>query len=190
MGVRRTRPSRCRAAACSSWPASLSSRLEAGTAGSRASRAINPSTTTWASRSISGSTLGIGWSGSSLGELVKEPTRYQLLSDARSWDDGPRVERQVRGTDKGSGNVAALPRVYARCLPEHAPPAVASRSLGSAYQARAKDNPPGTSSGWPAGEPACSRPIGPLGGHRRPEELPRTSRVSLERVSSYDPKAA
>ena len=34
LGVRRTRPSRCRAAACSSWPARLSSRLEAGTAGS------------------------------------------------------------------------------------------------------------------------------------------------------------
>src|SRR5512132_1482278 len=28
------------------------------------------------------------------------------------------------------------------------------------------------------------------GGHRRPEELPRPSRVSLERVSSSDPKAA
>ena len=28
------------------------------------------------------------------------------------------------------------------------------------------------------------------GGHQRPEELPRPSRVSLERVSSYDPKAA
>jgi hypothetical protein len=27
-------------------------------------------------------------------------------------------------------------------------------------------------------------------GHQRPEELPRPSRVSLERVSSYDPKAA
>src|ERR671911_2038435 len=26
------------------------------------------------------------------------------------------------------------------------------------------------------------------GGHQRPEELPRPSRVSLERVSSYDPK--
>ena len=28
------------------------------------------------------------------------------------------------------------------------------------------------------------------GGHQRPEELPRPSRVSLERVSSSDPKAA
>jgi hypothetical protein len=28
------------------------------------------------------------------------------------------------------------------------------------------------------------------GGHQRPEELPWPSRVSLERVSSYDPKAA
>ena len=74
LGVRRTRPSRCRAAACSSWPARLSSRLEAGTAGSRASRAINPSTTTWASRSTSGSTVRTGWSGSSLEEPVKEPT--------------------------------------------------------------------------------------------------------------------
>src|SRR5512132_4361533 len=48
---------------------------------------------------------------------------------------------------------------------------------------------PRTPSGWPAGEPACSRAIGPWG-HERPEELPRPSRVSLERVSSYDPKAA
>ena len=98
-------------------PARLSSRLEAGTAGSRASRAINPSTTTWASRSTSGSTIRTGWSGSSLGELVKEPTRYQLLSDARSWDAGPRVERQVAQDDKVRATSLALPRVYARCLP-------------------------------------------------------------------------
>jgi hypothetical protein len=41
-----------------------------------------------------------------------------------------------------------------------------------------------------AGEPAGSRPIGPLGVNQCPEELPRPSRVSRERVSSYDPKAA
>src|SRR5215218_4879936 len=39
-----------------------------------------------------------------------------------------------------------------------------------------------------ANPPAPGR-LGP-GGHQRPEELPRPSRVSLERVSSYDPKAA
>src|SRR6266511_5884893 len=105
-GVRRTTPSRRRTAACSSWPDRLSSRLVAGTAGSRASRAINPSTTVWASRSTSGSTVRTGWSGSCLEEPVKEPTRDQLLSDAQSWDDGPGVERHVARDRQGWSNVA------------------------------------------------------------------------------------
>ena len=39
---------------------------------------------------------------------------------------------------QGSSNALALPRVYARCLPEDALPRVASRSLGSACQAQAR----------------------------------------------------
>jgi hypothetical protein len=41
-----------------------------------------------------------------LEEPVKEPTRYQPLSDARSWDAGPRVKRQVARDRQGSSNVA------------------------------------------------------------------------------------
>ena len=48
---------------------------------------------------------------------MKEPTRYQLLSDARSWDAGPRVERHVARDDKVRATSHALARVYARCLP-------------------------------------------------------------------------
>ena len=71
-----------------------------------------------------------GWDrlvGQLLGELVKEPTRYQLLSDARSWDAGPRVERQVARTDKVRATSLALARVYARCLPRTRRHRVASR---------------------------------------------------------------
>ena len=86
--------------------------------------------------------LGVdGWDrlvGQLFGELVKEPTRYQLLSDARSWDAGPRVERQVARTDKVRATSLALPRVYARCLPRTRCHRVASRSLGSPCPAQAR----------------------------------------------------
>ena len=43
-----------------------------------------------------------------------------------------------RGTDKVRATSLALPRVYARCLPEDALPQVASRPLGSACPAQAR----------------------------------------------------
>jgi hypothetical protein len=52
-----------------------------------------------------------------------------------------------------------------------------------------KDNPQGPRPGGRRANPPAPGRWAP-GGHQRPEELPRPSRVSLERVSSYDPKAA
>jgi hypothetical protein len=58
--------------------------------------------------------LGIdGWDrlvGQLLGGTGEGATRYQLLSDARSWDAGPRVERQV----KRRQTVEALPQPSSR----------------------------------------------------------------------------
>src|SRR5215211_7288112 len=48
--------------------------------------------------------------------------------------------------------------------------------------------PPRAPSGWPAGEPACSRPIGPLGVISAPRNSQRPSRVSLERVLVLRPE--
>jgi hypothetical protein len=64
--------------------------------------------------------------------------RYQLLSDARSWDDGLESSVKWRGTDKVGATSLALAPAYARCLPEDALPQGASRSLGSACQAHAR----------------------------------------------------
>jgi hypothetical protein len=52
-----------------------------------------------------------------------------------------------------------------------------------------KDNPQEPRPGGRRANPPAPGRWAP-GGHQRPEELPRPSRVSLERVSSYDPKAA
>jgi hypothetical protein len=52
-----------------------------------------------------------------------------------------------------------------------------------------KDNPQEPRQGGRRANPPAPGRWAP-GGHQRPEELPRPSRVSLERVSSYDPKAA
>jgi len=70
-----------------------------------------------------------------------------------------------RGTDKVRATLLALP-LSLRPLPTGARAATGSHRGHSDRPARPEQGqPPGTSSRWPAGEPACSRPIGPLGGH-------------------------
>jgi hypothetical protein len=64
---------------------------------------------------------------------------HQLLSDAGSWDAGPRVERQVARDRQGSSNVACA-AASLRPLPpgERATTGRIARSLGSACQAQAR----------------------------------------------------
>jgi hypothetical protein len=50
--------------------------------------------------------------------------------------------------------------------------------------------PPRAPSGWPAGEPACSRPIGPLGVISAPRNSHGLPESRSREFSFYDPKAA
>src|SRR5215218_10603583 len=90
------------------------------------------------------------------------------------------------GWPVGTGTADAAGRVPPWSV---ADPGPGDRSGWPELEELEKDNPQEPRPGGRRADPPAPGRWAP-GGHQRPEELPRPSRVSLERVSSYDPKAA
>jgi len=105
-----------------------------------------------------GRRFGRAGRGALLEEPVKEPTRYQLLSDAQSWDDGLESNVTWRGTDKVQATSLALRPVYARCLPEDALTTGGIAVTGSACQAQARRTASGAEPCEPRSGASPARP--------------------------------